>query len=131
MEYGEAIIVEHLESLPMEESESDIYDRPIELHRLYENPDTGAQHFLIRYPAGLTGQMHRHTAAHTIVLLEGRLRVNDRVVGPGSYCHFPAGQAMFHAPDGDDGCLFIIIFDGPSDAEALGRPDGPNKAVLS
>ena len=131
MEYGEAIIVEHLGSLPMEESESDIYDRPIGLHRLYEHPQTGAQHFLIRYPGGLTEQLHRHTAAHTILLLEGRLRVNDQVVGPGAYCHFPAGEPMYHAPEGDDGCLFIIIFDGPSDAEPLGEPDGPTDAVPS
>jgi quercetin dioxygenase-like cupin family protein len=119
MEYGEAIIIDHLEGVEMGKSESEIYDRPIGLHRLYEHPDTGAQHFLIRYPGGLTGLRHRHTAAHTIVLLQGHLRVNDQVVGPGAYCHFPAGEPMLHAPAGDEDCLFVIMFDGPSDVEAL------------
>ena len=63
--------------------------------------------------------MHRRTAAHTIIVLEGRLAVNDEVIGPGAYCHFPAGEAMLHAPAESDHCLFVTIFDGPYDIEAL------------
>ena len=130
MEYGSAIIVEHLEALKLDETESEIYDRPIGIYRLYEHPDSGAEHFLIRYPGGLTGLRHRHPAAHTIVLLEGRLKVNDKVVGPGSYCHFPAGEPMHHAPAGDEDCLFIIMFDGPSEVEALSAFDGAGEKAL-
>lgn len=64
--------------------------------------------------------MHRHTAAHTIVVLEGRLAVNNEAIGPGAYCHFPAGATMHHAPSGDEPCLFVTIFLGPFDVEALG-----------
>src|SRR6266545_4005718 len=88
---------------------------------LYEDPATGVEHDLIRYPAGLGARVHRHTAAHTIVVLEGRLQANDRIVGPGAYCHFPAGEPMFHAPAGDDDCLFVIVFHGPYDVETLDR----------
>jgi quercetin dioxygenase-like cupin family protein len=63
--------------------------------------------------------MHRHTAAQTIVVLEGRLAVNDEVVGPGAYCHFSPGEPMFHAPAGDEPCLFVTIFHGASDVEPL------------
>jgi hypothetical protein len=45
--------------------------------------------------------------------------VNDVVVGPGAYCHFPAGEVMFHAPADDEGCVFVIIFHGPYDVEAV------------
>ena len=119
MEYGQAIIYEDLDALQMRESKMAVYDKEIGVRLLYEDPTSGAEHYLIRYPAGLKAQPHRHTAAHTFVLLEGRLVVNDRVVGPGSYCHFPAGEPMFHAPAGDKGCLFINIFHGPSDVEAI------------
>lgn len=119
MRYGRAIVVDNLRSAGLEPSRSVIYDREIGLRRLYEDPGSGAEHYLIRYPAGLRTRVHRHTAAHTIVVLEGRLAVNDQVIGPGSYCHFPAGETMWHAPaDGGD-CLFVIIFDGPVDVQPV------------
>jgi quercetin dioxygenase-like cupin family protein len=122
MEYGRAIIVDRLGSVELRRSSSVIYDRDIALRLLYEDPDSGAEHYLIRYPAGLKTQLHRHTAAHTIVVLEGRLEVNGQAVGPGAYCHFPSGEAMRLAPADNDSCLFVIIFDGPVDVQALESP---------
>ncbi len=116
---GEVIIVDHLRSVEMRPAQSVIYDREIELRELYQDPLTGAEHYLIRYPAGLKARSHRHTAAHTIVVLEGTLQVNDQMVGAPAYCHFPRGEAMFHAPAGGQACLFVIIFDAPLDVEAL------------
>lgn len=121
MRFGEAVILDHLDSVQMDRSQSVIYDREIKLRLLYQDPDSGAEHYLIRYPAGLKARPHRHRAAHTIVVLKGRLVVNDKVVGPGAYCHFPAGEAMFHAPTGAEPCLFVIIFHGPFDVEPLGN----------
>ncbi len=121
MEFGEVTILDHLDAVEMGQSQPVIYDRPIGMRLLYEDPDSGAEHFLIRHPAGLKAELHRHTAAHTIVVLEGRLTVNDQVIGPGAYCHFPAGEPMFHAPTGNEDCLFITIFHGPSDVESLER----------
>jgi quercetin dioxygenase-like cupin family protein len=110
-----AIIADHLASLPLEQSQPVIYDRPIGLRLLYQDPDTGAEHYLIRYPAGLQARRHRHTAAHTIVVLDGHLAANGTVVGPGSYVHFPAGAVMHHAPAAGSPCLFVTIFHGPFD----------------
>ena len=119
MEYGRAIIVDHLRSVELEQSKLVIYDREIGLRLLYRDPDSGAEHYLIRYPAGLRTRLHRHTAAHTIVVLEGRVEVNNEVIGPGAYCHFPAGEAMRHGPAGDDPCLFVTVFHGPFDVEPI------------
>jgi len=120
-------VVDGLASLELGPSRSVIYDREIGLRLLYEDPDTGVEHYLIRYPAGLKTRLHRHTSAHTMVILEGRLEVNDQVVGPGAYCHFPAGAAMRHAPADGGHCLFVIVFDGPVDVEPIddeGDADG-------
>ena len=117
--FGEAVIVAGLIELELEESQPAIYDRPIGVRLLYEDPSSGAEHYLIRYPPGLRARRHRHSVAHTIIVLEGRLEANGQTVEPGGYCHFPAGEAMLHAPAGGSGCLFVTIFHGPFDIEAL------------
>jgi quercetin dioxygenase-like cupin family protein len=119
MGYGRAIIVDKLSSVELGPSQLVIYDREIGSRLLHQDPHSGAEHYLIRYPAGLKARLHRHTAAHTIVVLEGRLEVNSQVVGPGAYCHFPPGEAMRHAPADDDSCLFITVFHGPFDVEPI------------
>lgn len=113
---GRAVVVDGLGSVRLDPSRSVVYDREIALRLLHRDPDTGAEHYLVRYPAGLRTRLHRHTSAHTIVVLEGRLEVDGRIVGPAAYCHFPAGERMRHAPAGDEPCLFVIVFHGPVDA---------------
>ena len=120
----DAVIVRDLERLTLDHSQLIIYDRPIGLKLLYQDAESGAEHYLIRYPAGLRAQRHRHTSAHTIVLLDGRLRVNDQEIGLGSYCHFPAQAPMLHEPAGNAACLFVTIFDGPFDVEPLDDDHG-------
>ena len=86
MEYGRATIVDDLASMSLQEPEeaaAAVYDRVIGLRLLHQDPDSGEEHYLIRYPAGTKGRVHRHTSAHTIVVLEGRLQANDQVIGPG------------------------------------------------
>ena len=114
-----AVVVEDLRSVELGETNQPAYDRPFGIRLLHEDPVTGAEHYLIRYPAGLVARRHRHTAAHTVVVLEGRLEVDGRVVGPGSYVHFPAGDPMHHGPADGGSCLFVLMFDGPFDLEVL------------
>jgi hypothetical protein len=98
MSYGNAIIVDRLRAAELESTHSVVHDAEFGVRLLYQDPHSGAAHYLVRYPVGLGARVHRHTAAHTIVVLESRLAVNDKVIGPGAYCHFPAGEAMLHAP---------------------------------
>ncbi len=119
MKYGRAIIVDSLRSVELGLTQPVIYDREIGVRLLYHDPASGAEHYLIRYPAGLKARAHRHTAAHTIVVLDGRLAVNDQIIGPGAYCHFPSGESMRHAPADGDACLFITIFHGPFDVQPI------------
>jgi len=119
MEYGDAIVVDQLASTELRGSQLEIYDREIGVRLLHRDPDSEAEHYLIRYPAGLVARVHRHASAQTIVVLEGRLSVNDEVIGPGAYCHFPAGQPMYHAPADGEPCLFVSIFHGPLDVEPI------------
>jgi ChrR-like protein with cupin domain len=115
--YGAVIVVEDLDAQATPATRQPIYDQEFGILALHQDKASGSEHYLIRYPAGLKAQPHRHTAAHTIVLLEGALEVNGRVVRAPSYCHFPGGETMHHAPADGGGCLFVIVFDGPFDVQ--------------
>jgi quercetin dioxygenase-like cupin family protein len=123
VDYGTAIIVDELRSLELREpgvEAAAVYDRPIGLRLLFEDPESGQEHYLVRYPPGLRGRVHRHTYAHTIIVLDGRLEANGHVIGPGAYAHFPAGEAMRHQATEDGACLFVLIFHGAFDVEIVG-----------
>lgn len=120
--FGAATILDELRSLelsPPGATAAAIYDREIALRLLYEDPESGEEHYVVRYPTGVKGRLHRHSAAHTIVVLEGRLEANGRVIAEGSYAHFPAGQPMRHQATEEGPCLFVLLFHGPFDVEAL------------
>lgn len=109
------IVVPGLAGVEMRETTQPVYDRPFEIADLYEDEDT--EHYLIRYPEGLRGRPHTHSAAHTMVVLEGALIANKQRIGPGSYVHFPAGEVMQHEPAPGSHCLFVLIFHGAFDVQ--------------
>jgi quercetin dioxygenase-like cupin family protein len=76
------ILIDGLASLELEQSQPQVYDRPIQLRLLYQDPGSGAEHYLVRYPGGLRAQPHRHGAAHTIVVLEGAMEVDGQLCSP-------------------------------------------------
>ncbi|HKC20115.1 MAG TPA: cupin domain-containing protein [Candidatus Dormibacteraeota bacterium] len=117
-----ATIVDNLCELELREpgaAAAAIYDRPIALRLLYEDPASGEEHYLIRYPAGTKGRAHKHSATHTFIVLEGKLDANGEVIGPGSYAHFPAGEPMLHQATDEEPCLFVAIFHGPFDVHTV------------
>ena len=115
----DATIVPDVRAVPLHPSIQPIYSEPVHLELLYRNPVSGAEHYVVRYPPTLVAARHRHTAAHTIVVVEGELLANGRSLGPGGYAHFPAGTPMHHTPRPGVGTLFVIVFDGPFDVEPL------------
>lgn len=107
-----------LVSLALDESQPIIYDRPIGVRLLYRDPGSGAEHYLIRYPPNLKARRHRHTAAHTIIVLDGTMEAEGGLLHAGSYAHFDAGSVHHHAPAQGKPCVFVIIFHGPFDVLA-------------
>jgi len=117
---GVATIVDNLHALELSEpsaAAAAIYDRPIGIAQLYQDPVSGEEHYLIRYPAGTKGRAHTHTAAHTFIVLEGKLDANGELIGPGAYAHFPAGEPMLHQATDEGPCLFVAIFHGAFDVQ--------------
>jgi quercetin dioxygenase-like cupin family protein len=115
MTIPDAVILPDLLVATLESSRPVIYDIPIGLRELYVDPDTGDEHYLVHYPAGMRAVRHHHSAAHTIIVLNGLLSANGHILGPGSYCHFPAMVVMHHEPAAGNHCRFVTIFHGPFD----------------
>jgi quercetin dioxygenase-like cupin family protein len=76
---------------------------------LVEDPDTGMEVRLVRYPAGVINVSHTHPCAHGMYVLEGVLQTHDGAYGPGSFVWFPEGEVMEHGgtAEGDVTVLFI------------------------
>jgi quercetin dioxygenase-like cupin family protein len=122
MDYGRAVLIEDLSALALDvpgPSAAAVYDRPIGLKLLYQDQESGEEHYLVRYPAGLKGRAHEHSAAHTIIVLDGKLEANGHTIGPRAYAHFPAREPMRHQAAAEGPCLFVIIFHGPFDVRVI------------
>jgi quercetin dioxygenase-like cupin family protein len=110
-----AILIPDLLDAELQPAQPVIYDTPIGLRQLHIDPHSGDEHYLVHYPQGMTAAWHQHSAAHTIIVLDGALSANGHLLGPGSYCHFPAGTPMHHQPADGSHCRFVTIFHGPFD----------------
>jgi len=60
----------------------DFYDKPMRV-------DEPLGLCVTRYPKGYYKTWHRHTMGHGIFVLEGKLRTEDGIYGPGSFVWYP------------------------------------------
>ncbi len=81
--------------------------------------ETGMIVNMSRYPKGFWKPKHRHTCSHGIFVIEGKLKTDDGVYGPGSFVWHPAGYECGHGATEDEDCLFLFVANKPFDIEFL------------
>ncbi|MGO8814663.1 MAG: cupin domain-containing protein [Terriglobia bacterium] len=76
---------------------------------LLQDPDTGMEVRLVRYPAGFMTTWHTHPCAHGMYVLEGTLVTHAGKYGPGAFVWFPEGMLMEHGatPEAEVTVVFI------------------------
>ncbi len=96
-------------SLPWEERFNEKIGAALYRKNLIEDPETGMEIRLVRYPAGIVNPRHTHPCAHGMYVLEGTLVTHEGRYGPGHFVWFPEGLAMEHgaSAEGDVTVLFI------------------------
>lgn len=96
-------------AMPWEDRPNEIIGRTLYRKNLFEDPDTGMEVRLVRYPAGVINPLHTHPCAHGMYVLEGTLVTHQGSYGPGTFVWFPEGSVMEHgaAPEQDVVVLFI------------------------
>lgn len=86
---------------------------------LREDKQSGATELLARYPAGHVFPPHWHSANEWIVLIEGRIAIEDgaqkRYVEPGGYAYLPAHQIQKMTCASETRCSFYVFWDGALD----------------
>ena len=86
---------------------------------LREDPKTGAVELFARYPAGHVFPPHWHSANERIVLIEGRLSIEDsdaqRLIEPGGYAYLPATEVQSMTCASQTRCSFYVFWDAPLD----------------
>jgi quercetin dioxygenase-like cupin family protein len=76
---------------------------------LLQDPDTGMEIRLVRYPAGFKTPWHTHPCGHGIYVLEGTLVTHQGRHGPGAFVWFPEGMLMEHGATADTDVVVLFI----------------------
>jgi quercetin dioxygenase-like cupin family protein len=74
----------------------------------YDPDDDHARDLLVRFPPGYVEPRHTHPGEHNNIILEGRMLVDGKTLGPGDYVFGPRNvpHGPFEYPDGITLCAF-------------------------
>ena len=102
-------IVIDTNSMPWEERFNEHIGRALYRKNLVEDPETGMEVRLVRYPAGVINPRHTHPCAHGMFVLEGTLVMIDATLRLPPDVWFPEGTTMEHgaSASGDTTVVFI------------------------
>jgi quercetin dioxygenase-like cupin family protein len=78
-----------------------------------QDPDTGMEVRLVRYPAGVINTRHTHPCAHGMYVLEGTLVTHAGRFAPGSFVWFPEGCVMEHGATAEEDVVVLFITNKP------------------
>jgi len=96
-------------ALPWEERFNEKIGKALYRKNLIEDPDTGMEIRLVKYPAGIINPLHTHPCAHGMYVLEGTLVANGRSYGPGNFVWFPEGAPMDHGASAEADVVVLFI----------------------
>ena len=96
-------------TMPWEQRFQEVLGKSNFRKSLLQDPDTGMEVSLLRYPAGFTMKWHTHTCAHGMYVLEGVLATHAGNYGPGSFVWFPKGMLMEHGATAQTDAIVLFI----------------------
>ena len=111
--------LDRMQWIPMHDDATpgDFFDKPLPV-------DEKLGLCVTRYPKGYYKTWHRHEMGHGIFVLEGKLRTEDGVYGPGSFVWFPKGMVTRHGATDEEDCLFLFV---SATQGAIEFMDGPEE----
>jgi quercetin dioxygenase-like cupin family protein len=116
------LIIHDVRKVELEETVRPWYGKPIRRKVLRKDPITGALDALITYPPALNAPAHRHNCSHTMFILDGKMLINGKAYGAGTYAYFPANETMTHTTPPDSQCTFLLMFERSTEFIVEGGP---------
>jgi quercetin dioxygenase-like cupin family protein len=104
-----SLIAIDTQAVPWEERFNEKLGRSLYRKNLIEDPETGMEIRLVRYPAGVINTRHTHPCAHGMYVLEGILATNAGSFGPGYFVWFPEGMVMEHGATAESDATVLFI----------------------
>lgn len=106
---GHAVIAIDTTTMPWEERYQEFLGKSNFRKQLLQDPDTGMEIKLLRYPAGFITTWHTHHCAHGMYVLEGTLVTHAGTFGPGGFVWFPEGMLMEHGATAETDVVMLFI----------------------
>lgn len=100
-------------SLPWEERFNEKIGAALYRKNLFNDPETGMEIRLVRYPAGILNPRHTHPCAHGLYVLEGTLVTHEGRFSPGDFVWFPEGEEMEHGAAAEQDVVVLFITNRP------------------
>ncbi|MFB3923158.1 MAG: cupin domain-containing protein [Terriglobia bacterium] len=122
MESGPFVSVD-TRAMVWEERFNEHLQRVIFRKDLFQDPETGMEIRLVRYPAGLVNPLHTHPCGHGMYVLEGTLVTHRGTFGPGSFVWFPEGEPMEHGATAERDVVVLFITNKPFRIDYLEKPE--------
>ena len=95
--------------LPWEERFNEKLGRVLFRKNLHEDPETGTEIRLVRYPKGVINVKHTHPCGHGMYVLEGKLVTHKGTFAPGTFVWFPEGEVMEHGAGPEEDVTVVFI----------------------
>ena len=105
----ENLVAIDAQALAWEERFNEKVGRPLYRKNLFEDPETGMEVRLVRYPAGFMNPLHTHPCAHGMYVLEGTLVTHQGRFTPGHFVWFPEGSVMEHGATAEEDVTVLFI----------------------
>lgn len=107
---------------PWEERFNEHLQRVIPRKDLFQDPETGMEIRMVRYPAGFVNPLHTHPCGHAMYVLEGTLATHRGSFGPGSFVWFPEGEPMEHGATAEHDVVVLFITNKPFRIDYIDPP---------
>lgn len=102
-------LVFHTDEMPWEERYNPRQKKSSYRKLLIQDPETGVYIHIRHYPAGFKTPWHRHPMGHGMYILQGHLKTNFGVYGPGEFVWHPEGILAEHGGTEDEDVILLFF----------------------